>query len=106
MPPRVVERRPKPRRRVLLSGRVSLSEGVHHFDCTIRDLTDAGARITVAKSQLIPSSVFLINMRDRTVHESKVVWNNGREVGLSFSRSFSLAEIPDPKLLYLKRLCL
>lgn len=52
----------------------------------------------------MPSMVYLINMRDRTAHEATVAWNNGKEAGLSFLKSFPLNEITDPKLSYLKRL--
>jgi hypothetical protein len=104
-PPPRVERRPKPRKRVLLGGRIVYSNGDHYFDCAIRDLSETGARIAISRGQPIPANVFLIEMRDRKVHEAKVVWNNGREVGLNFVRSFALAGITDPNLAYLKRLC-
>jgi hypothetical protein len=105
-PPPRVERRPKPRKRVLLGGRIVYANGEHHFDCTIRDLSETGARILIPRGQPIPANVYLIETRDRKVHEASVVWNNGREAGLHFSKSFALAEVVDPKLTYLKRLCL
>lgn len=102
--PRAAERRPQRRTRVLLGGRITYFDGAQCFDCTIRDLTKAGARISLPRNQPIPSSVYLINMRDRTAHEAKVAWNNGKEVGLSFVKSYPLSEITDPKLSYLKQL--
>ena len=102
--PRAPDRRPQRRTRVLLGARISYSDGAQHFDCTIRDLTNAGARISLPRNQPIPSIVYLINMRDRTAHEAKVAWNNGKEAGLSFIKSFPLGDIDDPNLLYLKQL--
>ena len=104
-PPPLAERRPKPRKRVLFGGRVTYSEGAKHFDCSIRDLSESGARISLKPGVPIPSSVYLIDTRNRTVHESRVVWNNGREAGLQFIKSFPLSGIDDPRLSYLKRLC-
>jgi|SRR6185437_2553235 hypothetical protein len=98
------ERRPQRRTRVLLGGLVAFFDGAQHFDCTIRDLTKTGARISLPRNQPIPSNVYLINMRDRTAHQAKVAWNNGKGAGLSFVKSLSLSEITDPKLAYLKRL--
>ena len=97
------ERRPKSRKRVLYRGRIVYAEGQGHFDCPIRDLTDAGARIAL-RGQPIPSSVYLINLSDRTVHKARVVWNDGREAGLQFQSSVALADIIDPGLAYLKKL--
>ena len=98
------ERRPQKRTRVLLGGRITYFDGAQCFDCIIRDLTAVGARISLPKNQPIPSVVYLISMRDRTAHEAKVAWNNGKEAGLSFKKSFSLSDIPDPKLSYLNQL--
>jgi hypothetical protein len=105
IPPPLAERRPKPRKRVLFGGRISYFDGAHHFNCSIRDLSDTGARITLQPGQPIPSNVYLIDTRNRIVHESKVVWNSGREAGLTFVKSFAVSTIDDPQLLYLKHLC-
>jgi hypothetical protein len=104
-PPPLTERRPKPRKRVLFGGRVSYLDGTQHFDCSIRDLSETGARITLKPGLPIPSKVYLIDTRNRTAHEAKVVWNNGREAGLEFVTSFALSAIDNPQLLYLRRLC-
>lgn len=103
-PPRVVDRRPIRRKRVLLRGRVSYAKGAHHFDCTIRDLSERGARISFTHDQLVPSNIHFINLHDRTAHEAIVVWNRGREMGLKFVRSFPQVDLMDPSLSYLKRL--
>ena len=102
--PPTSDRRPQRRTRVLLGGIIAFFDGAEHFDCTIRDLTNAGARVARPRNQPIPSMVYLVNMRDRTAHEAKVAWSNGKEVGLSFIKSFALHEIADPNLAYLKRL--
>jgi hypothetical protein len=99
LPPRI-ERRPAPRRRVIWRGR-----GVHpggDFECTIRDLSDTGARIAVRGAPMIPSRFHLVNVTTRTVHDVKVVWNDGKALGLKFLASFPADAIVDPELDYLK----
>src|SRR5476651_1220075 len=102
--PPPAERRPSPRRRVLLGGLVAYSDGERSFDCIIRNLSDTGARITLPPSQPVPSNIYLINVRDRTAHEAKIMWNDGFEAGVAFLKSFPITDLPDPKLAYLKRL--
>jgi c-di-GMP-binding flagellar brake protein YcgR len=104
-PPPLAERRPKPRKRVIFGGRIVYQNGERHFDCTIRDISETGAKIALKPGVPIPSSVYLIDIRSRIVHEAKVMWNNGREAGLQFLSSFAVAAIEKKELLYLKRLC-
>jgi hypothetical protein len=99
-----IERRPKRRNRVLLSGVVSYAKGEHHFGCGIRDITDTGARIVVPKNHQFPSTFYLINIRDRIAYDAKIVWNGGKEVGVSFKKTYPLADIVDPALGFLRRL--
>jgi hypothetical protein len=103
LPPRI-ERRPKQRKRVLLSGIVAYSAGARSFPCSIRNLTESGARITLPVNLAVPSNVYLINLRERIAHEAKIVWTNGAEAGLSFVGSVALADVTDPKLAYLEKL--
>ncbi len=98
------ERRPKNRKSVLLTGIVTFDDGARSFDCTFRDLSATGARITVGKGAQFPAEFYLINIRDRLVYESKLVWNDGAEVGVTFQKTMPLSDLGDPKLIYLKRL--
>ena len=103
MPP-PAERRPKGRKRVLLTGIVTFAEGGRSFDCTFRNLSETGARIAMGKNAQFPSEFYLINVRDRCAYAAKLVWNNGTEVGVTFHKTLALADLSDPKLAYLKRL--
>jgi hypothetical protein len=104
--PPPADRRPGRRRRVLLGGRVSYHDGTQVFDCSIRDLSDGGARITVPSTQVLPTQVYLINLRDRLAYESLVVWKRGGEAGLSFVKTLQVGDLGDSHLGYLKRLWL
>jgi PilZ domain len=103
-PPPRAERRPSRRKRVFMSGKIAYADGAYSFNCAIHDLNENGARISVPPSQPIPSKVFLIILATRTVHEARVVWNNGRQQGLQLLNTSSLDKIADPALRYLKRL--
>lgn len=102
----MAERRPKPRKRVLLTGIIAYGEGAHSFHCTIRNLSETGARLAINNSVLLPSDFYLINIRDRVAYEAKLVWNKGSEIGVTFTATLPLASITDPGLGFLKRLWL
>jgi hypothetical protein len=102
--PPPAERRPKSRKRVLLTGIVAYGEGAFSFDCTLRNLSETGARIAIGKNMQFPSDFYLINVRDRVAYDAKLVWNNSTEVGVTFKKTMPLAGITDPKLSFLKRL--
>jgi hypothetical protein len=103
LPPKV-ERRPKSRKRVFLGATVVFTSAniVRHYDCAIRDISESGARIAVLNGQPVPSHLFLVVARDRVIHEARVVWNTGREAGLSFSRTLKLADLDAPALRHLR----
>ncbi|HET7084802.1 MAG TPA: PilZ domain-containing protein [Rhizomicrobium sp.] len=103
MPP-PAERRPKTRKRVLLTGIIVFNDGARSFDCTFRNLSETGARVAVGRNAQFPSDFYLINIRDRCAYEAKLVWNNGTEVGVTFHKTLPLGELTDPKLTFLKRL--
>jgi hypothetical protein len=104
--PPIAERRPKQRKRVLLTGIVTYANGAHSFNCTMRDLSETGARIAVGESAQFPSDFYLINIRDRIAYKATPVWNNGSEIGVAFKAAIPLSAITDPALNYLKKLYL
>lgn len=104
--PKVLERRPKRRKRVLLGGMIASSDGARRFDCTIRDLTEDGARIEVHSSCLLEGQFYFLNIRDRTAHLVRVAWRSHKEIGLIFIERIALAGALSPHHLFLKELWL
>jgi PilZ domain len=100
------EKRPRRRQRVLLSAVVVYAEGKQSFDCTIRDISEGGARIAFQKGSQFPSSFYLINIRDRIVYDAGVVWCGPSEAGIAFTKTFPLSDLVDPAQSFLKRLWL
>jgi hypothetical protein len=83
-------RRGGPRQRVLLAGKIVFDNGARSFDCTIRDLTETGAKVKMEGADLLPSTVFLIDMKRGLGIESRVAWIRPPEAGLAFLKSHDL----------------
>lgn len=100
------ERRPKARKQVLLTGIIASDGGEQSLDCTIRDLSETGARIVPAKGVQLPERFYLINVRDRVAYDAKLVRSNGTDAGVVFQRTLALSGLSDPALGFLKRMWL
>ena len=101
-----VEHRGKRRRRVLLSGMAYVPQTRATFDCTIRDLSETGARITVRPGAIIPTHFLLINIRDRVAYDVQTIWRRESELGVTIVRPVSLADNTHPDAGHLRRLWL
>ena len=83
-----------------------IAHGTHSLDCTFRNLSATGARITVNRNAQLPSDFYLISIRDRVAYDAQMVWNDGAEAGVTFRKGLPLADITDTRLSFLKRLWL
>jgi hypothetical protein len=97
------ERRPCRRKRVLLPAVVLYDEGKQEFDCTIRDLSESGARIAIPNISKFPSHFYLLDIRGRIAYDASVAWCGKSEAGLEFQNILRLTDIVDPALSFLKR---
>jgi len=102
-PAPAADRRPKSRRRALLGGVVMHSGGRFSFPCTIRNLSETGARIAFKKGQMMPSDFYLVDTWAGQGHRARIVWVKAAEAGVAFAESFDMNGITDPALGYLKR---
>jgi len=103
---RPTERRPQSRKRVLLTGIIATPGGERSFDCTIRDLSQTGARIALGKGAQLPAEFYLINIRDRVAYDARPVRSDGSEAGIIFKKTIALSGLSDPSLGFLKLLWL
>jgi hypothetical protein len=95
------DRRRIRRQRVLLTGLV-----VHHdfrvsFPCTIRSLSDGGARISIPDDWQALTNFWLIRTTAGLAHEAAVTWRRSSLAGLKLSPEFDLA---DPRSSLARRL--
>jgi hypothetical protein len=99
-------RRGASRRRVLLGGKLVYGEGDFSTDCTIRDLTETGARVLLQSDIPVHDPVWLINLRTGLAYRAIAAWRKPREFGLRFQETLDLkAPVSGPRH-HLRRLWL
>ena len=77
------KKRAKDRTPTFRAGRVIFS-GRSETPCVIKDLSDLGARIVLEGEASLPPLVTLVIATTGSRKEARVVWQDEREVGLSF----------------------
>lgn len=92
------------RRRTLTGGKIVYGDGAYSCDCTIREISTAGARIGIAGGIVIPRAFFLIDHKRGTAFEAELVWRNGMQAGLRFCAAHDLATLSAPHLRFLRDL--
>lgn len=78
------ERRAKHRARVLKSGKIIVSAKAPKIDCTIRDLSDAGARLLIPSSTFGVPHEFDLMIGEGERHSCRVVWRTETALGVEF----------------------
>jgi len=78
------ERRSSKRWRTVLAGRISFNNRSSVLDCTVRDLSETGARIYFADASELPAS-FELEIPNKGVRvQGRVVWSRGANHGVIF----------------------
>lgn len=78
------ERRCAPRRRMLKSAIAAFNNRFCTVSCTVRDLSDTGARLRSEGSVNIPDTFELIIELDGFEADCEVVWRRGSDLGVRF----------------------
>ena len=78
----LAEARRAKRRQVLDMGLIRFGE--MSVSCVLRDLSDAGAALDVGPQSGIPNHFALIALSSKKIYSCKVVWRNGRRIGVAF----------------------
>lgn len=99
-----IEQRKAPRKPVLLTSKLVFADGATVVDCTIRDLSATGARITLNQSRPIPQEIYLLDLANRTAYQATVVSERAGGYGLKFKKTLKLSEVTSPELRFLKRI--
>jgi PilZ domain len=95
-----------PRKRAFLNGVLVRGDGAFTFACTIRDISDGGAKVTLEKRQLLPADLYLIVVKFGVAHRVKVVWADYPARGLQFGTTYLLNATPPKELTFLRQLWL
>ena len=101
--PAAPKNRAAPRTRVLFGGKIVHGDGAFSVDCTIRDLSQTGAKITLGQRVAIPSEVWFIDLHSGIAYAAQVVWRRTPYAGLRFGKGIALSSAPKD-LGYLVRL--
>jgi hypothetical protein len=76
------EPRTAPRRRRLKAGTISFGGGA--IDCTVRNISEAGAALDVTSPVGIPERFTLLMEADRNKFACRVVWRKEKRIGVRF----------------------
>ena len=98
------DRRGAPRRRALLSGKLVYGAAEYSVDCTIRDLTETGARVRLATDVPVHDPVWLIHLNLGTAYRAAVAWRKPSELGLRFDGAVDLNGPVDAALHHVRRI--
>ena len=80
---RMSEHRIAPRKRVLKAGTIEFGGGV--IDCTVRNLSETGAALSVESPVGIPAEFNLVIVADEINRRCQVVWRKENRIGITFS---------------------
>src|ERR1700722_17483977 len=97
-----------PRQRTCLSGKLVYgdggSESFFTLDCSIHDISDGGAKITLAQKRPLPSSLYLIVTKFCVAYRAELAWMKYPSRGLKFCKTYPM-EAPLPEeVKFLRRL--
>lgn len=79
----MIERRRAQRHRVLKQGMLAFSGG-GGADCTVRNISESGARIEIASPVGLPASFTLVIAADHFLRPCHAIWSADRRIGVAF----------------------
>ena len=97
--------RARRRARTLLAGIACYRDYSVSLDCSIRDVSEAGARLRVLSSATLPSRFYLILVKEGVAYDAEIAWTQGKDIGVRWRERIPL-EQPNPPFAHLRRLWL
>jgi hypothetical protein len=76
-------KRSSARRRVLKGAQITFRRGNASIDCTVRDMSDGGARLRVASAIGIPD-LFDLAIPAEPVRQCRLIWRKIEQIGVAF----------------------
>jgi len=73
------------RQRVLKDGKIVFNQNSSVIDCTIRDISETGAKVLCEHTAAVPDECRLVTLKDNLIRDAKVIWRRGEQVGLLFT---------------------
>ena len=81
------------RLRVLKQGKILLSNNLSVIDCTVRDLSETGAKLLCPDPGAIPNEFRLVLVAERQMRDVKVMWRRPGTVGVHFTSELRKAPL-------------
>jgi hypothetical protein len=79
----MIEKRATPRHRVLKRGTLAFSGG-GGLDCTVRNISESGARLDIANPLGVPDTFMLVIETDQFMRRCRAVWSSEQRLGVAF----------------------
>ncbi|WP_134499333.1 PilZ domain-containing protein [Microvirga pakistanensis] len=80
----VEQRRASPRSHTHLKGHIIFNNGLSRMECTVRDLSETGARLAFAHPVKVPAEFQLQIPGKKLIRRAQVIWYDGRSHGIMF----------------------
>lgn len=80
----VEQRRANQRSRTLLEGHIIYNNRLSRMECTVRDLSEAGARLVFAQPVKVPAEFELQIPKKKLARRAQVIWYDGQNHGVMF----------------------
>jgi hypothetical protein len=93
-----------PRNPACLFGKLVYGDGVFTLDCTVRDISEGGAKIIISEQQGLPPDIILIVVKHRVAYQAKVMWLKFPARGIKFLKSYALDATLPTELKFLRQL--
>jgi hypothetical protein len=94
----MVDNRVELRRRVLRTGKILFAHGACTLDCTIKNISEKGAKLQIENSVNVPNEFQLYEPSGMLLHEVRVVRRGSRVIGVAITATRSIAESVDPRV--------
>ncbi len=78
------DKRKVPRRRVLKEGKIVYADGLRVLDCTIRDISENGARLLIANTVGLPDKFQLFEKSSGLLYPASIAWRQANAIGVQF----------------------
>lgn len=101
----MVESRRAERVRSFLRARIVFNNQNSTIDCTVKNISQTGAKIEIANSLSVPAEFDLDVPQRGKVYRAKIVWRDADSMGVTFAADEQKAawEVPDAQLKRLER---
>ena len=86
---------------VLRAGICVFGNGANKFNCSIRNRSPEGARLSFPIARKLPPQFWLIDVPGRHAFSAKLAWSGKTDAGLAILHTMDIGKIQDRSLAYL-----